>query len=79
MIRNIPNKYSQDLLLEELKNYKVKFDFFYLPIDYKVILYLLWVTLAAIRKTFHVFPSQKSKLKIKLYYKIIKKMLSELL
>lgn len=34
MIRNIPNKYSQDLLLEELKNYKVKFDFFYLPIDY---------------------------------------------
>ena len=34
MIRNIPNKYTQDLLLEELKNYKVKFDFFYLPIDY---------------------------------------------
>lgn len=34
MIRNIPNKYSQDLLLEELKHYRVKFDFFYLPIDY---------------------------------------------
>lgn len=35
MIRNIPNKYTQDLLLEEFnKNFKVKFDFFYLPIDY---------------------------------------------
>lgn len=35
MIRNIPNKYTQQLLLEEFnKNFKVKFDFFYLPIDY---------------------------------------------
>ena len=34
MIRNIPNKYSQELLLEELKQHKMKFDFFYLPIDY---------------------------------------------
>lgn len=34
MIRNIPNKYTQELLLEELRHYPVRFDFFYLPIDY---------------------------------------------
>ena len=34
MIRNIPNKYTQELLLEELALYKNKYDFFYLPIDY---------------------------------------------
>jgi len=37
MIRNIPNKYTQDMLLELFeKNHKKKFDFFYLPIDYNV-------------------------------------------
>ena len=34
MIRNIPNKYSQPLLLALFQqNHKRKFDFFYLPID----------------------------------------------
>ena len=37
MIKNIPNKYDQNLMLETLKiNYKNKFDFFYLPIDFEV-------------------------------------------
>lgn len=37
MLRNIPNKYSQDQLLEEIKSqgFDSKFDFFYLPIDIK--------------------------------------------
>ena len=36
MIKNIPNKYSQQLLLEVIdKDYKGLYDFFYLPIDFK--------------------------------------------
>ena len=39
MVRNIPNKYTQEMLLELFeKNHKKKFDFFYLPIDYNVLL-----------------------------------------
>jgi len=38
MIKNIPNKYNLPLILEKLdKDYKKKYDFFYLPIDYNVI------------------------------------------
>ena len=38
MIKNIPNKYDQDMLLEAVdKNFKGKYDFLYLPIDLKVI------------------------------------------
>ena len=37
MVRNIPNKYTQEMLLDLFeKNHKKKFDFFYLPIDYTV-------------------------------------------
>ena len=36
MVRNIPNKYTQDMLLDLFKKHKKKFDFFYLPIDYNV-------------------------------------------
>jgi len=36
MIKNIPNKYSQHLLLEAIdKDFHGKYDFFYLPIDFK--------------------------------------------
>jgi len=36
MIKNIPNKYDQEMLLEALnKNFKGSYDFFYLPIDFK--------------------------------------------
>eukprot|EP01029_Cantina_marsupialis_P023500 TRINITY_DN588_c0_g1_i12.p1 TRINITY_DN588_c0_g1~~TRINITY_DN588_c0_g1_i12.p1 ORF type:complete len:2120 (-),score=751.89 TRINITY_DN588_c0_g1_i12:303-6662(-) len=36
MIRHIPNKYSQTMLLEEIDNhYRGTYDFFYLPIDFK--------------------------------------------
>ncbi|CAD8124593.1 unnamed protein product [Paramecium sonneborni] len=35
MIRNIPNKYTQPMLLENMDiNHKDKYDFFYLPIDF---------------------------------------------
>lgn len=38
MVKNIPNKYTQEMLLEEFTvNYENKFDFFYLPIDKDVI------------------------------------------
>ncbi len=37
MIKNIPNKYTLPLLLDKVdKNYLKKYDFFYLPIDFKV-------------------------------------------
>jgi len=36
MIRNIPNKYDQNLLLETINEYFYKeYDFFYLPMDFK--------------------------------------------
>ncbi len=36
MIRNIPNKYTKKLLMEEIKEkFESQFDFFYLPIDFK--------------------------------------------
>lgn len=35
MVRNIPNKYKLNALLEEInENFKNKYDLFYLPIDY---------------------------------------------
>lgn len=35
MIKNIPNKYTKKMVLKEMeKNFKEKFDFFYLPIDF---------------------------------------------
>jgi len=37
MLKNIPNKYTQEMLLELFeKNHKRKMDFFYLPIDFNV-------------------------------------------
>ena len=37
MVRNIPNKYTQEMLLELFEqNHNRRFDFFYLPIDYNV-------------------------------------------
>lgn len=38
MLRNIPNKYTRDMILQEIDsyNFKKKYDFFYLPIDYRV-------------------------------------------
>jgi hypothetical protein len=35
MLRNIPNKYTQEVLLEELARYLSTIDFFYLPIDFR--------------------------------------------
>ena len=36
MVRNIPNKYTQQMLLDEVNvNHDKTYDFFYLPIDFK--------------------------------------------
>eukprot|EP00330_Aristerostoma_sp_ATCC50986_P007757 CAMPEP_0114580992 /NCGR_PEP_ID=MMETSP0125-20121206/5150_1 /TAXON_ID=485358 ORGANISM="Aristerostoma sp., Strain ATCC 50986" /NCGR_SAMPLE_ID=MMETSP0125 /ASSEMBLY_ACC=CAM_ASM_000245 /LENGTH=179 /DNA_ID=CAMNT_0001772853 /DNA_START=1868 /DNA_END=2407 /DNA_ORIENTATION=- len=36
MIRNIPNKYDLNLMIQTIdRNYQGKYDFFYLPIDFK--------------------------------------------
>jgi len=36
MIKNIPNKYDRNLILQTIdKNHKGKYDFFYLPIDFR--------------------------------------------
>lgn len=36
MIKNIPNKYTQNMLLKKInKKFKDQYDFFYLPIDFK--------------------------------------------
>jgi hypothetical protein len=35
MLRNIPNKYTQEALLEDLERYRPSIDFFYLPTDFK--------------------------------------------
>ena len=35
MIRNIPNKYTKELMLQSIdKRFRNKYDFFYLPIDF---------------------------------------------
>ena len=37
MIKNIPNKYTQDLLLQDIdQKFENAYDFFYLPIDFEV-------------------------------------------
>lgn len=36
MIQNIPNKFTKELLIDEIdKEFQGKYDFFYLPIDMK--------------------------------------------
>lgn len=37
MLRNIPNKYTQEMVLQEVEaaGLELKYDFFYLPIDFK--------------------------------------------
>lgn len=45
MIKNIPNKYTAQTLMEEINaNFKNKYDFLYLPIDFNVFIYLLRIT-----------------------------------
>lgn len=45
MVKNIPNKYTQEILVEEFTvNYENKFDFFYLPID-KDVIFVLYLEL----------------------------------
>ena len=49
MIRNIPNKYTQGMLLDLFEiRHKKKFDFFYLPIDYTVNIFLFRITATSV-------------------------------
>ena len=42
MIKNIPNKYTQSMLLEKIDiKHKDNYDFFYLPIDFTVFIWNL--------------------------------------
>jgi hypothetical protein len=42
MIKNIPNKYTQKMLLQTInENHKDRYDFFYLPIDFKVYILII--------------------------------------
>ena len=45
MVKNIPNKYTQETLLEEFSvNHDKTFDFFYLPIDKDVHCFLFRIS-----------------------------------
>lgn len=35
MLRNIPNKYTRDMLIEQLRQHNDEFDFIYMPIDFR--------------------------------------------
>lgn len=38
MIKNIPNKYNRELMMQDInKNHQGTYNFFYLPIDFRVI------------------------------------------
>ena len=42
MIKNIPNKYNSVSILEEINLHFIgKFDFFYLPLDFNVLFYII--------------------------------------
>ena len=46
MIKNIPNKYTQSMLLEKIDiKHKDNYDFFYLPIDFTVFIWKLIIFL----------------------------------
>lgn len=63
MVKNIPNKYTQEMLLQEItQNYENKFDFFYLPIDKDVLYFLfrmivMWVMLLSISQVLQLWKT----------------------
>ncbi|CAK4091585.1 unnamed protein product [Aphanomyces euteiches] len=65
MIRNIPNKYTQSMLLAEInENHQDDYDFFYLPIDFKNkcnmgYAFINFVTYDAIVPFYQAFNGQK--------------------
>ena len=65
MIKNIPNKYSKQLLLEEINaRFAGKYDFFYLPMDFQNncnlgYAFINFVCLKAIRDFYQQFHGQK--------------------
>lgn len=65
MIRNIPNKYTQQMLLTEInRNHRGNYDFFYLPIDFKNkcnmgYAFINFIEAAHIRSFYKEFDGQK--------------------
>jgi hypothetical protein len=68
MIRNIPNKYTKELMITTIdKNYKGTYDFFYLPIDFKRncnvgYAFINFIDVKFIQSFFEEFHSQKWKM-----------------
>eukprot|EP00928_Gymnodinium_smaydae_P079873 TRINITY_DN63704_c0_g1_i1.p1 TRINITY_DN63704_c0_g1~~TRINITY_DN63704_c0_g1_i1.p1 ORF type:complete len:712 (+),score=146.15 TRINITY_DN63704_c0_g1_i1:61-2196(+) len=67
MLRNIPNRYTRDMLVEQLdKGYKGEFDFVYLPIDFNSkcnvgYAFINFRTPSAAQKFINEYHNQKSK------------------
>ena len=65
MIKNIPNKYDKNMLMKEINlKFKGKYDFFYLPIDFTVILrkYFLWNTKYSLETQRYEYKGRKNML-----------------
>ena len=68
MVRNIPNKYTQDMLLDLFeKKHKKKFDFFYLPVDYNVLLILFRIVVMLVMLSSTLSTSNSSLISIKTF------------